>query len=257
MSVSRLPLFRGAFADLLFDTATYEGVIGPDVAAVLVEPMVQGAGGMRVQTPEFLKSVAANCRAAGALLIADEVMTGFGRTGRMFACEHASVRPDILCLSKGITGGFLPFAATLASERVYDAFLSGDATRTFFHGHSYTANPLGCAAALASLRIFEEESVLERTQAIGARLAGALAPLRDHPRVADVRGLGTIQAVEIRADGGYLAEVGARLRAESLRRGVLLRPLGNVLYAMPPYCVTDGEVDLIAATMRDLIDLVQ
>jgi len=256
MSVSGLPLFRGAFGELLFEAAVYDGTIGDDVAAVIVEPMVQGAGGMRIQTPAFLKEIEERCRAAGCLLIADEVMTGFGRTGRMFACEHADVRADIICLSKGITGGFLPFSATLSSASVYDAFLSSDPAHTFFHGHSYTGNPLGCAVALESLRIFEDEHALARAQAIGVRLAEGLAPLRDHPRVADVRGLGTIQAVEIDAEGGYLSDVGPLLRKESLRRGVLLRPLGNVLYAMPPYCVTDAEVDRITETMRELVDLV-
>jgi len=256
MSVSGLPLFRGAFGDLLFDAALYDGEIGADIAAVIVEPMVQGAGGMRVQAPEFLKAIEQQCRETGTLLIADEVMTGFGRTGRMFACEHASVRADIVCMSKGITGGFLPFAATVASQAVYDAFESDDAAHTFFHGHSYTGNPLGCAVALESLAIFDEDDVLGRARAIGTRLADALAPLRDHPRISDVRGLGAIQAIEIEAEGGYLAEVGPLLRRESLRRGVLLRPLGNVLYAMPPLCVTDEEVDRIADVMRELIELV-
>jgi len=182
MSVSGLPLFRGHFADLLFHADIYDGAIGGDVAAVIVEPMVQGAAGMRMHSPEFLREVEQRCRAAGCLLIADEVMTGFGRTGRMFAHEHAGISPDVVCLSKGITGGFMPFAATVTSNSVYEAFLSDDSARTFFHGHSYTGNPLGCAVALESLRLFKDEGTLERANAIGARIAAHIEPLRDLPQ---------------------------------------------------------------------------
>jgi adenosylmethionine-8-amino-7-oxononanoate aminotransferase len=248
MSVSGLPLFRETFEELLFTVDRYRGQIGDDVAAVIVEPIVQGAGGMRVHPPAFLAGLAARCRAAGTLLIADEVMTGFGRTGRMFACEHAGVRPDLLCLAKGLAGGLLPFAATLATAEVHDAFRGADAT--FFHGHSFTGNPLGCAVALESLRIFEEEPVLERARAIGRRLEGGLAPLR---AVADVRGVGAVWAVEVPADGGYLAGIGPRMARAALERRVLLRPLGNVLYAMPPLCLTDDEADLLARVMVDVV----
>jgi len=252
MSVSGIPLFSDVFADLLFTAETYDGDVGDDVAAVIVEPMVQGAGGMIVHPPEFLRDIAAQCRAAGTLLIADEVMTGFGRTGRMFACEHADVRADLVCLSKGLTGGMLPFAATVVREAVHAAFVSEDPARTFFHGHSYCGNPIGCAVALESLRIFDEEPVLERARSIGARIGAKLEGLRG--RVADIRGLGAIRAVELRsADGGYLSDVGARLRVAALKRGVLLRPLGNVLYAMPPLCLTDEEADLIGEVMVDIV----
>jgi adenosylmethionine-8-amino-7-oxononanoate aminotransferase len=255
MSVSGIPLFSGVFSDLLFRAEQYEGEVGGDVAALIVEPMVQGAGGMIVHPPEFLQELAERCRAAKTLLIADEVMTGFGRTGRMFACEHAGVRADIVCLSKGLTGGVLPFAATVASEEIYAAFLSEDVTRTFFHGHSYCGNPLGCAVALESLRIFEEEPVLERARFIGERIGLKLGALRG--RVADVRGLGTIRAVELPvADAGYVARVGARLKAAALERGVLLRPLGNVLYAMPPLCLTDEEADRVGSVMVEIVEAV-
>jgi adenosylmethionine-8-amino-7-oxononanoate aminotransferase len=248
MSVSGLPLFREAFADLLFTVDRYEGEVGRDVAAVLVEPILQGAGGMRVHAPRFLGDLAGRCRAAGTLLIADEVLTGFGRTGRMFACEHAGVRPDIVCLAKGIAGGLLPFAATLATEEIHDAFLG--AGRTFFHGHSFTGNPLGCALALESLRLFEEGPVLDRARAIGRRLEAGLQPLRG---VADVRGVGAVWAVEVPAPGGYLAQIGPRMAAAALERGVLLRPLGNVLYAMPPFCLTDAEADRLARVMVEVV----
>jgi adenosylmethionine-8-amino-7-oxononanoate aminotransferase len=248
MSVSGIPLFRDTFQDLLFTVDRYRGDIPGDVAAVLVEPILQGAGGMRIHAPAFLAEVAGRCRAAGTLLIADEVLTGFGRTGRMFACEHAGVRPDILCVAKGLTG-ILPFAATLATEEVYAAFL-GDRSRTFFHGHSFTGNPLGCAVAIESLRIFEEEPVLERARAIGRRLEEGLAPLRG---IADVRGIGAVWAAEVPAEGGYLAEIGPRMAAAALERAVLLRPLGNVLYAMPPFCLTDAEALGLAGVMVDVV----
>jgi len=248
MSVSGIPLFRDTFRDLLFGVDRYRGEIGDDVAGVLVEPMLQGAGGMRVHTTAFLADLAARCRAAGTLLIADEVLTGFGRTGRMFSCEHAGVSPDILCLAKGLSG-VLPFAATLATEEIHAAFL-GDRARTFFHGHSFTGNPLGCAVAIESLRIFEEEPVLDRARAIGARLEAGLAPLRG---TAEVRGIGAVWAVELPADGGYLADVGPRMAEAALERAVLLRPLGNVLYAMPPYCLTDAEADRLARVMVEVV----
>jgi adenosylmethionine-8-amino-7-oxononanoate aminotransferase len=251
MSVSGVALFRETFSDLLFTVDHYEGEIGEDVAAVLVEPILQGAGGMRIHPPEFLAELAARCREAGTLLIADEVLPGFGRTGRMFACEHADVTPDILCLSKGLTGGVLPFAATLATEELYDAFLSEDRGRTFFHGHSYTGNPLGCAVALESLRLFREERTLERADAIGRRLRAGLEVLRES--VADIRGIGAVWVVELSEKGGYLADVGPRMATAALERGVLLRPLGNVLYAMPPLCLSDAEADRVAAVMVEVV----
>jgi len=214
-------------------------------AAVIVEPLLQGAGGMIVQPREFLQGVARLCRAYDVLLIADEVLTGFGRTGTLFACQQADVRPDILCLAKGLTAGFLPMAATACSGAVYAAFLSDDRARTFFHGHSFTANPLGCAAALASLEVFAREPVMERIAALGAQQARRAAALRAHPRVADVRTIGTVAALELHDDGGYLAPVGPRLQRFALDRGVLLRPLGAVVYVLPPYCMTAAELDQV------------
>lgn len=251
MSVSGVALFRERFSDLLFRVDRYEGTVGEEVAAVLVEPMLQGAGGMKVHSPEFLRGVADACRRAGALLVADEVLTGFGRTGRMFACEHAGVRPDLLCLSKGLAGGMLPFAATLATEEIFRSFLSEDRSRALLHGHSFTGNPLGCALALESLRIFDDEGTLARGRAIGERLRAGLEPLRG--RVKEIRGIGAVRAVELEGEEGYLAGIGPRLAAAALRRGVLLRPLGNVLYALPPLCLTDAEADLLAATMVDVV----
>ena len=213
-----------------------------EVAGVLVEPMLQGAGGMIVWPPEFLSGLRRLCDRYGTLLIADEVLTGFGRTGKMFACEHAAVSPDIICLSKGLTGGYLPLAVTAARENIYQAFLSADRQKTFFHGHSYTANPLACAVALASLDLFAEESTLARVARLERQLKDGLAPLARLPQVGDVRGIGGVGIVELTGDGGYLDDIGPRLAARFLARGLFLRPLGNVVYFMPPYVITEAEV---------------
>ena len=217
---------------------------GESVAAVLIEPMLQGAGGMIVWPQEFLIGVRKFCDQYGALMIADEVLTGFGRTGKMFACEYGSVEPDIICLSKALTGGYLPMGATAATEKIYDAFLSDDRSKTFFHGHSYTANPLACAVALASLNLFESEGIIQRVQTLESQLRRRFEPLRSHRIVGDVRVIGGVGAVELATEtGGYLDAIGPQLGEAFLNRGLLLRPLGNVLYFMPPYVITEKEVD--------------
>ncbi len=228
-----------------------------ETAAVIVEPLLQGAGGMIVQPAEFLAGVRRLCDEFGVLLIADEVLTGFGRTGTMFACEQAGIAPDIICLSKGLTGGFLPMAATACREEIFAAFLSEDRRRTFFHGHSFTANPLGCAAALASLEVFEQEAVWERIAAIAAAHRRHLQALRSHPRVADVRQAGTVAAIELRDRDGapdYLAEIGPRLTRFYLERGVLLRPLGNVVYVLPPYAIEPRDLEFVWQTIQDSLE---
>jgi adenosylmethionine-8-amino-7-oxononanoate aminotransferase len=228
---------------------------GTTVAAVIVEPMLQGAGGMIMWPREFLAGVRRLCDRFGVLMIADEVLTGFGRTGRMFACEHAAVAPDIICLSKALTAGYLPLGATCTTEAIYDAFLSDDRSRTFFHGHSFTANPLACAVALASLDLFAENDVLARVCRLEAQLKAGLAPLASLPMVGEVRVLGGVAAVELNGDG-YLDAMGPRLAVAFLDRGLLLRPLGNVLYFMPPYVITDAEtswaIDQIAAVVTNV-----
>jgi adenosylmethionine-8-amino-7-oxononanoate aminotransferase len=217
------------------------------VAAVVVEPMLQGAGGMIVWPQEFLAGVRRLCDDYDTLLVADEVLTGFGRTGPMFACEHAAISPDIICLSKALTAGYLPLGATVVTPAVYEAFLSRDHTRTFFHGHSFTANPLACAVALASLDLFRDEAVLGRVRALEGWLRAGLEPLKDLPLVGDVRVIGGVGILELVSDkssrsaGGYLDGIGPRLSAAFLERHVLLRPLGNVLYVMPPYVITQQE----------------
>ena len=219
------------------------------VAAVLVEPMLQGAGGMIVWPHEFLAGARRLCDRYETLLIADEVLTGFGRTGKMFACEHASIAPDIMCLSKALTAGYLPLGATITTERLFDAFLDDQRAKTFFHGHSFTANPLACAVALASLDLFRETDVLARIARLEAHLRAGLTGLTALPIVGDVRVIGGVGIVELVSDkqtrgtGGYLDGIGPRLAARFLERGLLLRPLGNIVYFMPPYVITDEEAD--------------
>lgn len=233
---------------------------GRNVAAVLVEPMLQGAGGMIIWPAEFLAGVRRLCDRHGVLMIADEVLTGFGRTGRMFACEHAAVTPDILCLSKAVTGGYMPLGVSVATERIYEAFLSEDRTRTFFHGHSFTGNPLACALAIASLRLLQETRAIDKVGALEGWLRQGLEPLRSHPAVGEVRVLGGVGIVELvsdkatRAAGGYLDDVGPRLTRAFLDRGLLLRPLGNIVYAMPPYVITEDETAWMTSQMGAVID---
>lgn len=233
--------------------------LGGSVAAVLVEPMLQGAGGMIVWPLEFLAGVRRLCDQFGTLMIADEVLTGFGRTGRMFACEHASVVPDIICLSKALTGGYLPLGATVATDAIYDTFLSEDRTKTFFHGHSYTGNPLACAVGIASLDLLHETGALARVAALEHSLRAGLEPLRDLPIVGDVRVLGGVGIVELVTDkeartaGGYLDHIGPRLTEAFLERGLLLRPLGNVLYVMPPYVITEAETAWVLEQVSDVL----
>jgi adenosylmethionine-8-amino-7-oxononanoate aminotransferase len=214
-----------------------------EIAALIVEPLIQGAGGMIVHSVDFLKQLRELCTQHGVLFIADEVFTGFGRTGKMFACDVAGIVPDLMCLSKGLTGGFLPLAVTLCTEKIYEAFYSVDRSRTFFHGHSYSGNPLGCAAANASLKIFEMEPVFERIAAIEVIHRERMPELAKKMGVIDARILGTIAAVELRAaDAGYLSRLRSQLYAFFIESGVLLRPLGNVVYVVPPYVVTADEL---------------
>lgn len=258
MSASERGPFTAAFAPLMFEVERFsslEALKGNRYAAVMIEPMLQGAGGMIVHSPEFVRGVRDLCSRYGTLMIADEVLTGFGRTGKMFACEHAGITPDIVCLSKGLTGGYLPLGATMTTQTIYDAFLSDDRAKTFFHGHSYTANPLACAVACASLQLFDEEPVLERVARIERQMRDGLVSLRSLPHVADVRVLGDVGVVELRG-GGYLDRLGPKLAAEFLKRGLLLRPLGNVVYFMPPYVISEEETDWALGEIRAVINSV-
>jgi len=225
------------------------------IAAVIVEPLLQAAGGMIVHPVEFLQKIRALCTHYDVLLIADEVLTGFGRTGKMFACDLANVVPDLMCLSKGITGGFLPMCVTLSSDRVESAFRSKDRRHTFYHGHSYTGNPLACAAANASLKIFDDEPVFDRIASIARIHAERLSYLREMHQVGDTRHIGSIGALELCAeDPGYLSALRPKLYDFFLRRGVLLRPLGNVVYVLPPYVIEPEELQRVYDVIVEAIE---
>ena len=260
MSAGARGVYTDAYAPLLFDvvrlpfpaqgheqqTLDMLKVAARDAAALIVEPLLLGSGGMLMYPPEVLRAMAIICRRNGALLIADEVLTGFGRTGTLFACKQAGIAPDILCLSKGLTGGSLPLAATLCTREIFDAHYSPDRARTFFHSSSFTANPIACAAARANLQIWRDEPVLDRIAALGAMQEERLARFKSDSRFAHVRRLGTIAAMELKVpDPGYLSGIGPKLTAFFLARGVLLRPLGNTIYVMPPYAIAGTELDLV------------
>ncbi len=289
VSVGGIGLFHQLYAPLLFQTVQapapdpYHRAFGQDpaahedacldalegrfaehegrVAALIMEPLMQGAAGMLAHSASYLRRAAEVCRAHGALLILDEVATGFGRTGTMFACEQAGVVPDLLCMAKGISGGVLPLAATLATEEVHDGFLGEHSEyRTFFHGHSYTGNPLACAAALASLQVFADEQVLQRVADRVAQLALRLAVVGAHPHVGDIRRHGLMTGIEVVADKATGAPFGSELRvgnriiARAMERGVLVRPLGDVVVLMPPLSITADELDLLTGVVLACID---
>jgi len=260
MSVGARGVFNAPYAPLLFDVGVvpYPGTGAEqasldaleaacragDVAAFIVEPLVLGAGGMLLYAASTLREMRAICAAHGVLFIADEVMTGWGRTGTLLACEQAGVCPDILCLAKGITGGAVPLAVTLASEAVYAAHYSTNRARTFYHSSSYTANPIACAAANANLAIWAKEPVMQRITTLAARQAGGAQMLAGVAGIANVRQCGTILALDYRvaAGAGYLSALGPRLLAHFRELGLLIRPLGNTAYLMPPYCIEPEDL---------------
>jgi adenosylmethionine-8-amino-7-oxononanoate aminotransferase len=233
-----------------------------ETCAVIVEPLVQCAGGMRMYDPEYLRLLRAACDRFGVHLIADEIAVGFGRTGTMFACEQAGISPDFMCLSKGLTGGFLPLSAVLTRDHVYEAFYDDYTTlKAFLHSHSYTGNPLGCAAAIATMEIFRDENVLEQNRVLAECMADAVAELVDHPHVGEVRQHGMILAIEmVKHRAGKEAypwqeRRGLTVYRHGLNNGVLLRPLGNVVYFMPPYVIQEDEIRTMARVAREGIGL--
>jgi adenosylmethionine-8-amino-7-oxononanoate aminotransferase len=233
-----------------------------DVAAVIVEPLVQCAGSMRMYDPVYLELLRAACDRFNVHLIADEIAVGFGRTGTMFACEQAGIRPDYLCLSKGLTGGYLPLSAVLTTRGVYDAFYDEYVKlNAFLHSHSYTGNPLACAAANATLGIFRDEPVLERNRALAVHLRASVAHLEDHPHVAEIRQRGMILAIELvkdrksRTPWPFEERRGLRIYRHALERGALIRPIGSVVYFMPPYVIQRDEIDLLARIATEGIEL--
>jgi adenosylmethionine-8-amino-7-oxononanoate aminotransferase len=273
MSVGARGVFNAAYEAVLFDVDTIPfPVAGREqdtldafeafaragrAAAIVVEPLVLGAGGMLIYPPWVLAELRRIAAATGTLFIADEVMTGWGRAGTLFACEQAAISPDILCTSKGLTGGAIPLAATLATAEIYDAHYSTDRARTFFHSSSFTANPIACAAGLANVGVWRDEPVRERIAALGRAQRRGLDSLAGDPRFTGARAQGAIAAIDLATPaGGYLAEVGLKLRAAFLERDILLRPLGHVIYVMPPYCVTEAEVARIYAAIGEAADKV-
>lgn len=290
MSVGDVPLFTETYKALLLDTikvpspdcylrpegmgweehsrtmfAAMEQTLAEHhatVAAVIVEPLIQGAGGMRMYHPVYLKLLREACDRYGVHLIHDEIAVGFGRTGTMFACEQAGIRPDFLCLSKALTGGYLPLAACLTTNEVYSAFYDDYPTlRAFLHSHSYTGNPLACAAALATLDIFEQDNVIEANKALSQRMATATAHLVDHPHVAEVRQTGMALAIEMVQDKAsktaypWQERRGLKVFEHALSRGALLRPLGSVVYFLPPYVITPEQIDFLAEVATEGIDI--
>jgi adenosylmethionine-8-amino-7-oxononanoate aminotransferase len=283
LSVSDVALYRKTYAPLLLTPElapspdTYESEPGEtakeiatrrlgemrrllerhahETCAVIVEPLVQCAGGMRMYDASYLTGLRALCDEFDVHFIADEIAVGFGRTGTLFACEQAGVSPDFMCLSKGLTGGFLPLSAVLTTNEVYQAFYAEYAAgKAFLHSHSYTGNPLACRAATATLAIFRDDPVLERNRVLAAHMASRIAPLADHPHVADVRQTGMIAAIELVADKATRRPFaaaerrGLRVYRHGLEHGALLRPLGNVVYFMPPYVVSEAEIDFMVDT---------
>jgi adenosylmethionine---8-amino-7-oxononanoate aminotransferase len=255
MAASDDSAFTKPFKSLLFNVLRTDGNIenleklfqekSSEIAAIILEPILQGAGGMIVWSADFLKNVRELCNKYKILLIADEVLTGFGRTGKMFACEHAGISPDIICLSKALTGGYLPLGATVATEEIYQAFYDDDRAKTFFHGHSMTANPLACAVACASLDLFEKENCLAKVAFINRKFHERLPKFSELSCVKEVRIIGAVGIIELNQGDGYLANVGQILLKEFLERNILLRPLGNVLYFMPPYVIAEKELDWV------------
>lgn len=271
MSVGARGAFNRAYAPLLFDVttipfpeagreqATLDALEAAcaDSAALIVEPLILGAGGMKIYPAWALAEMRAVCARHGTLFIADEVMTGWGRTGTLLACEQAGIVPDILCLSKGLTGGAVPLAVTMATEDIFAAHYSTDRSRMFFHSSSYTANPIACAAAAANLAIWRDEPVLARIEQLSGRQRQHLTALAKVPGIHNPRMLGTILAIEVGdADGTYLSELGPSLLRFFQERDLLLRPLGNTLYVMPPYCIAEGDLARLHAAIAECAALV-
>ncbi len=255
--VHRLPFPAKGAGHLTIEAFEKQAKTG-NLAALIVEPLILGSGGMLMYGPEVLTELHAICRRYGVLFIADEVMTGWGRTGTRFACDQAGIVPDIVCLSKGLTSGSLPLAVTMATEDIYQAFYSTDRAKTFFHSSSFTGNPLACAAANASLQIWNDEPVIQRIADIHEWQAEALAHLAKRPDVEGARHTGTIMAFDIKVDDpGYLSGIGPKLYRFFLNEGVLLRPLGQTLYMLPPYCLSREDHNAIVATLDRALDAVR
>ncbi len=270
MSVGARNVFNNAFEPMLFDVvhipvpvkgreqeslSALKSAIDENTAAFIFEPLVQGAAGMIMYDAAALDQLLHVCEQFEVITIADEVMTGFGRTGKMFATDYCTNKPDIICLSKGITGGFMPLGATMCTAKIYEAYRTSDRTKTFFHGHSYTANPLACASAIASLEWFGKGDVMNMIGQISATIDEARTNFSAHSAVADARCMGTILAIEIKTpeQTGYLNAVGENVAQFFQERGIIIRPLGNVVYCIPPYCVTDEELKVVFTAIEEFL----
>ncbi|MBI3509652.1 MAG: adenosylmethionine--8-amino-7-oxononanoate transaminase [Bacteroidetes bacterium] len=272
MSVGARTIFTNAFEELLFDVIAIpvpvkgnekrsidalKNYMDENTAAFIFEPMIQGAGGMVMYDASALDELVWRCMEKNIITIADEVMTGFGRTGKMFATDHCETKPDIICLSKGLTGGFLPLGATLCTEEIHSAFRTDDKSKTFFHGHSYTGNPLACTAALASLEIFEKENTLKRVGEIAAVFSEWVKEFSVHPEIISARSCGAVFALELKTEGKteYLNPIAEKVNEFFPKQGIILRPLGNVIYVLPPYCITDEQLGNIIGAIRGFLTL--
>ena len=270
MAVSGRSAFTAAFDSLLFEVefidlpneANIQNLksqisnLQSQLACFIFEPLVQGAGGMLMYEAKYLNELMAHCRNAGVLLIADEVFTGFGRTGKPFACHHVSEQPDIMCFSKGLTGGTMALGLTTCTHQIYEAFLSDDRLKTLFHGHSFTANPIACAAALASLDIFLEESTYQNIKRIEKSHSQFSNKIKDHPKIRTIRQTGTILAMEWQTgnDTSYFNSLRDTLYQYFLSAGIILRPLGNIIYILPPYCITDEELNYVYTKIEQALE---
>jgi len=274
MSVGERGVFNQAYAPLLYDVETIPfptagaehltvqaleslTVQHPgEIAALIVEPMVLGAGGMKMYEASVLKALKTVCEAHDVVFIADEVMTGWGRTGTLFACEHADIVPDILCTSKGLTGGLLPLAATLCGQKFFDAHYSPDRSKMFFHSSSYTANPIACAVACANVQIWADPCVLGNVQNLVKAQAQHLSQIKSHQRYENIRQCGTITALDVKVgDQGYMSDIAPKLYNYFQGMDVLLRPLGNTVYILPPYCLTENDLDKIYHAVSQAPDI--
>lgn len=273
MSVAERNVFNNPFAPFLFEVELIPPPIAgkeqaslrqfdhalksEDVCAFIFEPLVQGAGGMLMYETEALEKILKLCKAHHCITIADEVMTGFGRTGKFLATDFLKQKPDIICLSKGITGGFMPLGVTSCAQFIYDAFVSDDKTKTFYHGHSYTANPLACAAANASLDLLEKPETQQQIELISVFFQQMKKKYENHPEIIECRNKGTIFAMELKTPGGtsYLNELGKKVAAFFLQKGIIIRPLGNVLYFLPPYCINQSQLEELEKCTDKMLSL--
>ncbi|WP_295655465.1 adenosylmethionine--8-amino-7-oxononanoate transaminase [uncultured Mucilaginibacter sp.] len=270
MAVSGRSAFTKAFDSMLFevefidlpDAENIEGLkshishLNSELACFIFEPLIQGSGGMLMYEAKYLDELMAHCQTEGVLTIADEVMTGFGRTGKPFACDHLQQQPDIMCFSKGLTGGSMALGITTCTQQIYDAFLSDDKLKTLFHGHSFTANPIACTAASASMDLFLQPETMANIQRIEASHKAFGAKIKSHPKLKAIRQTGTIIAMEWEtgSNTSYFSGLRDKLYAYFLGEGIILRPLGNILYILPPYCITDAQLDYIYGKIEEALD---